>query len=75
MGGNFTSYALRRDSPDGILQYTGRQLSPISGDTEDWAYAPVVREKHLRVVFVGSTTGWRRNGIMKELLVECWRVN
>jgi len=36
---------------------------------------PVVREKCLREVFVGSTTGWHRNGIMKELLVEWWRVN
>ena len=29
-----------------------------------------VREKRLREVFAGSTTGWHRNGIMKELLVE-----
>jgi len=34
-----------------------RQFSPIRRDTEGWAYAPVVREKCSRVVFVGSTTG------------------
>jgi len=28
----------------------------------------------LREVFVGSTTRWHKNGIMKELLVEWWRV-
>jgi len=74
-GGNFTSYALRRDIPDGILKYTGRHPSPISRDTERWVCVPVVREKGLRVVFAGGTTGWHRNGIMKEPLVEWWRVN
>jgi len=72
---DFTSYALRRDSPDGILKYIGRQLSRIRKDTGRRAYAPVVRERCLREVFAGSTTGWHRTGIMKELLVERWRVN
>ena len=44
-------------------------------DIKNWVYSPVVREKCLRVVFSGSTTRWSRNGIMKELLVEWWRVN
>jgi len=44
-------------------------------DIKSWAYAPVVREKCLRVVFAGNTTRWHRNGITKELLVEWWRVN
>ncbi len=44
-------------------------------DIKNWVYAPIVREKYLRVVFAGSTTGWHRNGIMKELLDEWWRVN
>ncbi|MEE8114005.1 MAG: hypothetical protein V3T23_06585 [Nitrososphaerales archaeon] len=74
MGGYFTSYALRRDSPDGILKYTSRQLSPISRDTGSWVYASNVRERCLREVFVGNITGWHRNGIMKELLVELWRL-
>jgi endonuclease YncB( thermonuclease family) len=46
----------------------------IRKDTDNWVYAPVVREKRLRVVFAGGTTGWHRNGIMKELLVEFRRL-
>jgi len=71
---DFISCAVRREGL-GILNSTGRQFSPIGRDTESWAYASNVREKCLRVVFAGSTTGWHRNGIMKELLVERWRVN
>ncbi len=43
-------------------------------DIKNWVYSPVVREKHLRVGCVGSTTARCWNGIMKELLVEWWRV-
>jgi hypothetical protein len=71
---DFISCAVRREGL-GILNSTGRQPSPIGGDTENWAYASNVREKGLRVVFAGNTTRWHRNGIIKELLVEWWRVN
>jgi len=63
---DFISCAVRREG----LKCTGLHPSPIGGDTESWAYAPVAREKCLREVFVRSTTRWHRNGIMKELLVE-----
>ena len=66
---DFISCAVRREGL-GILKSTGRQPSPIGGDTESKVYASNVREKCLRVVFAGSTTEWHRNGIMKELLVE-----
>jgi len=72
---DFISCALRKEGPDGILKGISQRLWPIREDTESWAYAPVVREKRLREVFAGSTTGWHRNGIMKELLVEWWRVS
>jgi len=66
---DFISCAVRREGL-GILKSTGRQPSPIGGDTESKVYASNVREKGLRVVFAGSTTRWHGNGIMKELLVE-----
>jgi len=65
----------RREELEYILKGTSQRLWPIREDTESWVYAPIVREKCLRVVFAGSTTGWYRNGIMKELLVEWWRVS
>jgi len=40
----------------------GRQPSPIGRDTESWAYASNVREKCLRVVIAGNTTGWSGSG-------------
>jgi len=67
---DFISCAVRREG----LKCTGLQPSPIGGDTESWAYASNVRENCLREVFVGNITGWHRQGIMKELLVERWRV-
>ncbi len=70
---DFISCAVRREGL-GILKSTGRQPSPIGGDTESKVYASNVRGKGLREVFVGSTTGWHRNGIMKELLVEFRRL-
>jgi len=72
---DFINCALRREGIQSILNSTGWHLSPIKEDTESWACASNVREKCLRVVFAGSTTGWHRNGIMKELLVEWWWVN
>ena len=72
---DFISCALRKEGPDGILKGISQRLWPIREDTESWAYAPVAQEKCLRVVFAGSTTRWHRNGIMKGLLVEWWRVN
>jgi len=70
----FISCAVRREGL-GILNGIDYQFLPIREDTEKWVYVPVVREKRLRVVFAGSTTGWHRNSIMKELLVEWWRVS
>ena len=71
---DFISCALRKEGPDGILKGISQRLWPIREDTESWAYAPVVREKCLREDYAGSTTGWHRNGIMKELLVEFRRL-
>jgi len=66
---DFISFAVRREGL-GILNSTGRQPSPIGGDTESKVYVSNVREKCLREVFAGNTTRWHRTGTMKELLVE-----
>ncbi len=66
---DFISCAVRREGL-GILNSTGRQPSPIRKDIENWAYVIVVLRGYLNGGIAGSTTGWRRNGIMKELLVE-----
>jgi len=58
---DFISCAVRREGL-GILNSTGRQPSPIGRDTESWVYASNVREKYLRVVFAGNTTGWSGSG-------------
>jgi len=67
---DFISCALGREGLQRILNSTGWHLSPIKEDTENWACASNVREKCLRVSCAESTTGWHRNGIMKELPVE-----
>ncbi len=72
---DFISGVLRRDALQSILNSTGWHLSPIKEDTESLAYVIVVPKRHLNGGAVRSTTGWHRNGIMKELLVEWWRVN
>jgi len=58
---DFISCALRREGL-GILKSIDWQFSPIREDTEKWVYVPGVREKCLRVVFAGNTTGWSGSG-------------
>ena len=53
-----------------VSSILAERVSPIREDTRRWVYARNVPEGRLRVVFAGNTTGWHRNGIMKELLVE-----
>ncbi len=36
-------------------------------DIKNWVYSPVVRERCLRVVFAGDTTGWCWNGILQQV--------
>ncbi len=71
---DFISCALKREGLERTLNITGWHLSPIKKDTESWVYVTVAREKRLRVGYAGGTMARCWNGIMKELLVEWWRV-
>jgi len=59
---DFISCALRGIRLVCILNGIDYQFSPIREDTEKWVYVPVAREKCLRVIFAGNTTGWSGSG-------------